>query len=274
MKSLCYINGKIISAANGQVGITDLGLQRGYGVFDFVRSYNGKLFHLEEHIERLRRSGSEVNLKLPVSNKEIHEISKQLIKDSDLHTPAIRLILTGGYSRSSLLSENPNFIMIAEELPTFPSELYTQGAQIITVEYQRELPHVKSINYLNAARLEPLKREKGAFDILYHFRHGVTECPQNNFFIFQGDTLVTPSGHILYGITRRLVLKLSEKHFTTQERPVSIDELEIIDEAFVTSTSKDIIPVTRIEGKNVGDGSVGPRTKKIMELFDEYTQSY
>lgn len=274
MSNFCYVNGEIKPADEGGIGITDLALQRGYGVFDFGRTYNGNLFHFEDNIERLRRSASALHLKLPLSDQEIQEIALQLIQESDLKIPAIRMILTGGYSDSSLELEHPNFIIIAEELPIYPSDVYRYGAKVITVEYQRELPHVKSINYLNAIRLEPLKREKKAYDILYHSENGITECPRNNFFAFLGDTLVTPSEHILHGITRKLILQLAPKQFQVEERMMRLDELEGADEAFVTSTSKGVLPITRIGDRKVGDGRVGDRTKAIMKLFDDYTAGY
>lgn len=271
MKSLCYINGRITQTSDGLIGISDMALQRGYGIFDFSRLYNNKLFHFEDHIERLRRSASELHLVIPLINQEIYEIAAQLISDSDLNEPSIRMILTGGYS-SSL--NKPNFIIVAEELPKYPAEVYEKGAKIITVEYQRELPHVKSINYINAIRLKQLKRDKKAFDMLYHSNHGITECPRSNFFAFRGDTLITPSDHILHGITRKLILKLASTHSPIEKRAMSLGEIDGIDEAFITSTSKRVVPVCRINNKNIGKGVVGDRTKTIMKLFDEYTQSY
>ena len=274
MKNLCYVNGEIKSTNDGVIGISDLALQRGYGVFDFGRTYNGKLFHFDDNIERLRRSASELHLSLPISKHEIGEIAEQLIEESYLKTPSVRLILTGGYSHSLPALKHPNFIIIAEELPTYPIEVYDHGAKIITVEYQRELPHVKSINYLNAVRLEPLKREKNAFDILYHSQHGVTECPRNNFFVFMGDTLVTPSEYILQGITRNLIIQLAANQFPVEERMLSFEELRDVDEAFITSTSKRVVPISIIDDTEISSGAVGCRTKAIMRLFDEYTEGY
>jgi len=273
MSTLCYVNGEIQAASEGVIGVSDLALQRGYGVFDFARTYNRKLFHFDEHIQRLRHSASELHLKLPIPDGEITSIAEHLIKESDLDNPAIRLILTGGYSGSPFL-QHPNFIIIAEELPTYPASVYSRGVKLIMVEYQRELPHVKSTNYMNSIRLEPFKREQDAFDILYHSEHGVTECPRSNFFIFQGNTLVTPSSHILHGITRENILKLASTHFPIEVRKINPEELFSIDEAFVTATSKCAIPVTRIDDYQVGNGLVGDRTRKIMRLFDEYTANY
>ena len=271
MKSLCYVNGEIKPAEEGVIGISDLSVQRGYGVFDYGRTYNGKLFHFEENLKRFRSSASELHMVPPVSDMRIREIAEELIEGSDLRTPAVRMILTGGYSETL---DAPNFIIIAEELPTYPNEIYEEGVRIIKYEYQRELPHIKSINYLNAIRLEPLKRERNASDILYHSAIGITECPRNNFFVFMGDTLVTPSDGVLHGVTRNIVLKLAAPYFRVEERRVDVEELGTADEAFVTSTTKGVLPVTEIDDSAVGEGKVGERSRTLMRLLDEYTRKY
>ncbi len=270
MSTLCYINGEILPAGRGAIGISDLALQRGYAVFDYARTYHRELFHFEDHIQRLQRSAAELHLKLPLAVKEIKNIAQNLVQQSDLENPAIRLILTGGYSHAPLY-QNPNFLIIVEELSAYPASVYAQGAKLVTVEYQRELPQIKSVNYLNSIRLDPFRREQGAFDILYHSAQGVTECPRSNFFLFLGDTLVTPSSNILLGITREIVLKLAEDHFPLEVREIDFKELSSAGEAFVTSTSKGVLPVTAIDGGLVGDGRVGDRTRTIRRLFEEYT---
>jgi len=273
MSRLCYINGEILPVSKAAIGISDLALQRGYGVFDFARTNHRRLFHFDDHLQRLRLSASELHLKLPFPEEEITSIAEHLIQESDLDNPAIRLILTGGYS-SAPVYQNPNFIIILEELSTYPAAIYAEGVELITVEYQRELPHVKSLNYLNSIRLAPLIREKDAFDILYHSECGITECPRSNFFVFQGDRLVTPSDYILSGITRKIVLEFASAHFPVEVRQIDPGELTAIDEAFVTSTSKGVLPVTAIDAQPVGSGRVGDRTMTIMRLFNEYTASY
>lgn len=274
MNSLCFINGKIVRKSHARIGVGDLGLQRGYAVFDYVRTYNGKLFHFRDYLERLRNSASALRMDLPYSDDKIVEITKGLIRESDLKNPAIRLILTGGNATESLGLDQPNFLIITEELPQHPSELYTYGGKLITFEYQRELPHVKTTNYLNFIRLDQLKREKGAFSMLYYYENRITECPRDNFFIFVGDTLVTPKDDVLQGITRKQILRLSRAHFSVEEREVSLQELSSASEAFTTSTSKSIIPINQIDDHKIGSGSAGERTKTIMRLFHNYTESF
>ncbi len=274
MNSLCLINGKIVRKSHARIAVDDLGLQRGYAVFDYVRTYNGKLFHIPDYLERLRNSASALHLELPYPDEKIVEITTRLIGESALKNPAIRLILTGGKAKESIRFDQPNFLIITEELPYHPSELYIYGGKLITFEYQRELPHVKTTNYLNSIRLDALKREKGAFNMLYYYQDRVTECPRDNFFIFVGDTLVTPKDDVLQGITKKQILRLSREHFSVEEREVSLQELSSATEAFTTSTSKGIIPINQIDDHKIGSGSAGERTRTIMRLFQDYTESY
>lgn len=274
MKSLCYINDKILPLEETSVSATCLGLQRGYAVFDFVRTRNGKLFHIEDHLDRLRHSAAELHLRLPLNDGQIRDIAQQLIDGNDLKSPAIRLILTGGCANTKPPLEQPDFIMIAEELPSYTDQVYSEGAKLISVEFQRELPRVKSINYLNAIRLEPLKQKHGAFDILYYQNNRITECPRNNFFLVRNDRLITPKDDVLHGVTRKLVMLLARDLLTIEERTVTLDELESADEAFVTSTSKGIIPIVQIDELKIGDGAVGVHTHMLMELFKQYSRNY
>ncbi|MCV6605272.1 MAG: aminotransferase class IV, partial [Porticoccaceae bacterium] len=216
----CYINGDIQPVESAAIGITDLALQRGYGVFDFGRTAGGKLFHFADNIQRLRQSAAELHLQVPLDDEEITAIARRLIELSDLVTPSVRLLLTGGDSR--LAVSRPNFMMIAEELPTYPDGCYSRGAALISACYQRELPQVKSINYLNSIRLEQEKRQQNALDLLYYNQRSITESPKSNFFALRGNTLITPARDILLGITRKIVLELAAPHFDIEERDLPL----------------------------------------------------
>jgi len=274
MKSFCYVNGKIMRTEKGSLAVTDLGFQRGYGVFEYARTYHGKLFHFEDHLTRLHNSAETLRLKVPLSDAELREIAEQLIQKSELNTPAVRILLTGGETAGSLSFEKPNLIMITEELPTWSREFYIQGVKLISVEYQRELPHVKSLNYLNALRLEPHKQEQGAFDLLYTNQGEITECPRNNFFVFRDGSLITPADKILPGITRKVVIQLAAAEFSVEERCLTISELKECQEAFITSTSKEVLPVTQIDDRKIGSGNIGELTKRMMTLFQGYVTNY
>jgi len=128
--------------------------------------------------------------------------------------------------------------MIVENVPELPDSVYSEGASLISSEYQRETPDVKTTNFLHAIRLDPLRQKKKAIDILYHFNENVTECTRCNFFMVLGKSLITPKENILRGITRNLVLVLGQKSFVVEERNIGLAALSFADEAFITSTSK------------------------------------
>ncbi len=274
MSGYCYANGIIKPTSDSTIGVRDLGLLRGYGVFDFSRTQNGQLFHFDRHLARFRRSAAALHLPLRLDDWEILEIVERLLAASELKAPAVRLVLTGGYEDGGVSEPKPNLIIMTEELPVSAPESYTEGVKLITVEFQRELPHVKSLNYLNSFRLIPRLRERNASDLLYHSHLGVTECPRSNFFGFLGDTLVTPSEGILKGITRRLVLELASTEFAVQETSLRHDSLNGVDEAFVTSTTKGILPVSMIDGRKIGNGKPGHRTLALMEQLDAYVATW
>lgn len=273
---LCYVNGRIQPTRAATIGINDLGLLRGYGVFDFGRVYHGRLFHFERNIGRFRRSAAALSLDVPLSDGELLSITKQLIGDNPAPNTGIRLLLTGGYSTYLPQYEDPNVLIIPQLIPPKPAATYTNGIKLMTVEYQRELPHVKSTNYVNAIRLEPLKRQRGVDDMLYHAAHGVTECPRSNFFLIKDGVLITPNQHILEGITRSVILELApQANLKVETRPVPLDELRTAEEAFITSSTQGVVPVTEIDGEAVGkNGRVGPHTKTITDLFKAYTASF
>lgn len=274
MERVCFVNERICPVSEACVGVSDLGLQRGYAVFDFVRLCNGKLFHIEEHLTRLRNSAAALQLNLSHSDAEIIARATELIAQSNLKNPAVRFLLTGGYASWSVTDAQPNFIIIPEELPNYPPNVYENGGKLILVEYQRELPLVKTTNYVNAIRLDNLKHQKGAIDLLYHADNFISECPRSNFFIFAGDTLVTPKENVLRGITRMLLLRLAREYFSISERSVSLDDLRSADEAFITATSKRVIPIVQIDDQKIGAGSVGERTKTVMQIFEDYNKDY
>ena len=267
---LCFLNGQIQAVQEATLQLNDLGLQRGYAIFDYARTYYGQLFHFQDHLARFRRSATALHLSLPFSNDAIIAATNRLLTENDLNHPAVRLLLTGGYNPTF---EAPNFAILTEELPNYPTAIYTNGVSLLSVAYQRELPHIKTTNYMNSLRLEPLRKQKGAFGILYHSEHGVTECPRSNFFAFLGDTLVTAGEHILPGITRNVVIQIAAKHFRVEERKLELEELSQAQEAFITSTTRGILPIVTIDNSPVGLGVVGARTQQLMQDFALYTQA-
>ncbi len=271
----CYLNGKIVPLKRARVSPRDIGFLRGYGVFDFFRTINGKPFLYDEHIERFKNSAELFNLKIPIGDAELKKIIDKLILKNGFRESSVRIVLTGGELKNGMGfdSFSPTFLILVEKSKTPPAKLYKTGVKLITLEHRRELPRAKTLNYISAVRLcnSELKRKK-AFEVLYTDRGRVLECSTSNFFIFRGGKLITPKKDILLGTTRNLVLKLAGKHFKTEEREIKSRELRFADEAFITASNKDILPVVNIDGKIIGDGKVGENTRKLMDAFGSYVK--
>lgn len=272
-----YLNNKILPLSQAAIHPNDLGLLRGYAVFDYLRTYNKKPFLLKEHYQRFQRSARALNLKIPVSQKQIETIAKKLIIKNKIKKEAsIRLVLTGGQTRDGISYNynEPTFFILVSELHIYPPHIYQQGGKLITHEYQRDFPQAKTTNYITTVRnLDRMKKAK-AIEILYTSNNQITEATRSNFFIFKKNKLITPKDNILLGITRSQVIKLTKKHFKIEQRPVRLKELTTATEAFITSSGTEITPIVKIDNKRIGNGKVGENTKCLMQLFREYTEKY
>lgn len=270
----CAINGEILPVSEAKIGINDIGLLRSYAVFDYMRTYNGKPFGFQDYMERFRSSAASLRLPANYSNDEIHKLIVELVTKSELKDAGIRLLLTGGYSTDSISLRQPNFIIVIEKLPQYPESYYNEGVKLITYEYQRQTAGSKTTDYVNAIKLEPLKKEAGAFDLLYHDKGLVLEVARNNIFFFFNGKLVTPKDNILLGVTRKYVIKIAQQYFEVEQRNVTMEEMWQADEVFLTGTSKKIIPVVNIDDNMFSNGKPGKLTKQLMDNFDEFVRNY
>lgn len=270
----CYFNGKIVPEGKICLKLNDIGILRGYGVFDFLRTYHGKPFLLREHLVRFKRSAKLLNLTIPLSQKQLAHVIQKLLLKNKVKESEIRLALTGGPTSDAITYSSPSFFILVEKIQKIPDIAYQKGVKLITCEYQREVPQAKTINYITAIRTQPQKNKQGAFEILYIFNNKVLECTTSNFFIFKNNTLITPKDNILIGTTRNLILKLSQNKFRIQERNLKVQELGSADEAFITATNKEIVPVVKIDNITIGNGTVGDNTKCLINLFREYVDRF
>ncbi|MBL4656528.1 MAG: aminotransferase class IV [Flavobacteriales bacterium] len=266
----CYLNGETLPVKDAHIHISDLGLLRSYAVFDYFRTYNSKPYMLSDHLNRFRNSAADLRLPLNLSDEEIGALIQDLITKSEVEDAGIRMVLTGGYSADSMAVTEPNFMIIVEQLPVMPEGTYSKGVSLKTYEYLRDSPGIKSTQYLNAIKLQPLKEKYGVFDLLYYYDDAVLESPRNNFFIFKDSVLITAEDNVLKGVTRKMILHLAEGVFEIEERRITMEELRNADEAFISGTTRRIIPVVKIDDQPVGDGEVGECTKKLIEVFDAY----
>lgn len=276
MIEFCYFNGKFIPRGKVSINAEDIGILRGYGIFEFIRTYNGKPFLLKEHLDRFEKSAQLLNLKIPVSRKKLIDVINKLIKKNNFKESIIRIVLTGGKTINGLDYDynSPTLFILNKKLKEYPDFVYKKGVKVITHYYQRQFSSVKTINYITAVNLQPLLKKEKAHEILYVSNGRVLEGTTSNFFIFKHNVLITPKNNILIGTTRNLVLKLAKNHFRIKEKDIFIKELRNATEAFITSTNKEIMPVVKIDNLKVGDGKVGKNTKFLIDLFKKHTQNF
>ncbi len=255
------INGDFVLKNEASIVISDLSIQRGYGIFDFFRTIKNEPVFLEDHLDRFFYSAAEMNLDVDLNASEIKQIIHQLIEKNRIPDSGIRITLTGGYSDDGYSIAKPN-LLITQSAFTFNNEIFGKGIKLRTYNHQRQLPSVKTIDYLMAIHLQPFIRSQHADDVLYYHQNQITECPRSNFFIInQKDEILTPSLNILKGITRKKVLGFTD--LNVNETSVTVDDIETAKEAFITSTTKNVLPVLEIDGRTIGEGKPGKITTQI-----------
>lgn len=244
-----YLNGDYSPEESAKLHISDLSFQRGYGIFDFFRLAGSQPVFLEDHLDRFYRSAMQMHLKLPLEREQLKTAISGLILRNSLPLSGIRLGLTGGYSDDGFHTAVPNLVITQRPFSETTTKQREEGLRLLSFAHQRQLPGVKSTDYLMAVWLQPLLLEKKADDVLYHHDGWISECPRSNFFIVTADNiLVTPKENVLEGITRKKVLKLAAGYCAVEQRPVHLSELTQAKEAFITSTTKQILPVRQIDG--------------------------
>lgn len=271
-----YVNGAFVNADEAGVSFHDLGFVRGYGVFDFLRTYGRAPFRLRAHLERLQRSAAAIDLPCPWSLDELERIvGETLARNPDVMDVSIRLVLTGGYSAGFLMpGDEPSLYVLVAPMNASDPRLYAEGASLITVEYERFLPSVKSLNYITAIMALKRARAVGAVEALYLSRKGlITECTTSNFFVVRDGRLISCDVDVLDGVTRAAALDAAADMYEVDYRPIAWDELAGVDEAFITSTTKEILPIVRVNDIVIGDGQVGRHTQRLMAALHALVQS-
>ena len=208
-----------------------------------------------------------MNMNVDLNRDRLKEIIQQLINKNNIPDSGIRITLTGGYSEDGYSLAKPN-LLISQTAFIFNTENFNKGIRLVTYNHQRQLQHIKTIDYLQAIRLQPFIKENSADDVLYHNANAIRECPRSNFFIVnENDEVLTPSKNVLRGITRKKILQFSE--FNIKEADINLKDIDDAKEAFITSTTKNVLPVLKIDGKMIGDGKPGKITSGIYEKLVE-----
>ena len=271
-----YIDGKFVDDTEAVLPVSDLAILRGYAVFDFLRTYNGHPFHLEAHLKRLRNSAALINLSCPWSLEELSDIVGKTLSQNDHPESNIRLLITGGDSEDSISpGQKPRLLVMVSPVSPHPEIWYEEGAKIITARLNRYIPGAISTDYIRAIVTLKDARQAGAIESVYVNREEqVLEGTTSNLFMVSKDTVITPADDILPGITRDVILEITRPHFQIQLRPVSRQELLASDEVFIASSTKEVVPVVQVDDNSIGNQLPGPVSRKVMELFRDYTAHY
>lgn len=284
MGLLIYLNGKLVPEEEAKISVFDHGLLYGDGVFEGIRSYNGRIFKLDEHLTRLYNSARAIMLEIPLEFSELKEAIIQTVRANKLRDSYIRVVVTRGVGDLGL---DPNkckmatLFIIASEIQLYPSSLYEKGIDVVTVATRRNLPEavnpaIKSLNYLNniLAKIEA-NNAKATEGLIMNQEGFVSECTGENIFIVKGENLLTPpvSAGTLRGITRDVIIELGESiGLKVKEENLTRYDIYSSDEMFLTGTAAEIVPVVKVDGRIIGVGKPGKITKKIREEFISLTQ--
>ena len=268
-----YVDGKFLPADEALIPVDDLAILRGVGVFDLVRTYNGKPLFLEEHVTRLINSAKKIDLDIPWSHDRICRVALETLERNDLEEANIRIIITGGSSLDFMTpSGRPRLLVLVTALPKLPPWWYTKGVKVITVRAERHIPGAKSIGYLTAAMALRRAQYREAVEVIYLDRKGLAlEGATSNLFAFIRGRLVTPGRGILSGITRKVVLEVAQDLFSIDIRDLPKKELVRAQEVFITGTSKGVVPVVQIDDTIIGNGRPGHQTRRMMTALEDHT---
>ena len=260
---IVYLNGKFINANDAKISIFDPGFLYGDGIFETLRTYNGEIWQMEEHLERLYESAKMRGWKLHVKPSEIAEAVSKTVKKNNFKESRVRITITPGVKQ-------PTVFIWCQPLLALPKRVYSRGVSAITFPLERPFPQMKttSMQPLLIARAEMLK--KRAFEaLLINSKGYITEGTWTNVFIVRKKKIITPRLGVLLGTTRSTVLKLAKKLFRIKFKDITRREVLNADECFVTNAPKGIVPIVKIDGEKIGTGRVGPITKHLMKEFEK-----
>ena len=280
-----YIDGEYYDRENAKVSVFDHGLLYGDGVFEGIRAYNGRIFKLREHIERLFKSAKAILLTIPMSVDEVCEAVRATCEANQIEDGYIRLLVTRGEGSLGLNPESckrPSIIVIASGIQLYPKEYYERGLTIVTAPTVRNLhnainPAIKSLNYLNNILAKIEAGNAGCEEAIMLNSEGfIAECTGDNLFILSEGKLCTPplEAGALYGITRNVVMELARSEgLEVVEKNISRYDVFVADECFLTGTGAEVVPVVKVDQRIIGDGTPGEVTKKLVAAYNELTRS-
>lgn len=285
MGLIIYLNGEFVPAEEAKVSVFDHGLLYGDGVFEGIRSYNGRVFKLDEHLQRLYDSAKVIRLEIPLSFGEMKDAILETLRQNNIRDGYIRAVVTRGPGDLGLDPDKcskPFVFIIADKIVLYPDEFYKNGLSVITVPTRRNVPEalnprIKSLNYLNniLAKIEAKNAEVIEAIMLSNDGY-VVECTGDNIFVIKDEVVFTPPTYVgaLEGVTRNVAMDLArDMGLKAEERIFNRYEVYTADECFLTGTAAEIVPVVKVDGRIIGDGKPGRVTQELVKAFKEVTQT-
>ncbi len=281
---IIYFEDRFVSEEEAKLSVFDHGYLYGDGVFEGIRAYNGRVFKLEEHVKRLYESAKTIMLNIPMKEHEMSQKVVETIKKNNLTDAYIRLVVSrgdGDLGLDPVKCPKARVVIIASAITLFPEELYQNGLEVVTVATRRNVPEalnpkIKSLNYLNNVMAKIEANHAGVKEALMLNQDGyVAEGTADNVFIVKDNVLMTPppSAGALDGITRKTVMKLAhDQGYQVKECLFTRHDVYTADECFLTGTAAEVIPVIKVDGREVGDGTPGPATRSLIDAYKNYTQ--
>ncbi len=271
-----YVNGNWALDSEAKIPVFDLAVLRGFGIFDFLRTYKHVPFRLDAHLDRLWNSARLLQITIPISKLELEKIITDGLKRNAAAAEDfnIRIIVTGGISPDSISIGTPSLIVLYTKAHVYPPEFYATGIKVTTFPVKRFIPEAKSINYM-AGVLELKKaRGLGATEIIHTDETGeIYEGMTSNFYAVINGKIITRPSEILEGITKKVVREIAaELKIPIVERTLNISEIKNFDEVFVTASNKEIMPVNMIDDVKIGSGKAGALTKKLIAAYRKLTR--
>ncbi|KUK35712.1 MAG: branched-chain amino acid aminotransferase [Clostridia bacterium] len=284
MGLVIYLNGEFVDEEEAKISVFDHGVLYGDGVFEGIRAYNGRVFRLRQHIDRLYESAKSILLDIGMTKEEMSEALLETLRRNNLRDAYIRLVVTRGKGDLGLdprMCSKPTVFIIAAQIQLYPEELYEKGLEVVTVPTRRNIvegvnPRIKSLNYLNNILAKIEANLAGVSEaILLNSEGYVTECTGDNIFIVKNGEVITPPPFlgILEGVTRNSILEIAEKlGYRTAEKVFTRHDLYVADECFLTGTAAEVVPVVKVDGRVIGeDGKPGKITATLIREFRKLT---
>jgi branched-chain amino acid aminotransferase len=281
MAATVNVNGRISSGEEAVIPVFDHGFLYGEGIYETLRTYNGRLFLFDRHMRRLRNSARLIELPLPFTDDELAMRIEETMAAGKLGGAEayVRVLVTRGVGELTYdlkATPTPSWVIIVKPLPSPAAEIYRQGVKVVLVDVVRNHPQsvnpiIKSNNLMNSALAAQQALKRGAFEaVMRNYRGELTECTQSNLFIVTNGAALTPplESGLLPGITREFIFELGPNAgVEVREQILRDDDLFNADELFLTSTTREVLPIVNVDDRTIGDGLPGPITRKLLEAF-------